>query len=161
MREEVGSLTIKVKWAQNKLKHETDTHKVDLTLRSHPHILTPSQETKAALAISNKKLKESREEGEQIRADLKRMIQQYQESEEMRSNSLGLKLQKTEKELKAQEQEIVDQQELHELTVKELELTKASCKIAQQEVVRYKSKVSVENVMENCHSIKICTYDCR
>ncbi len=70
------------------------------------------------------------------------MIQQYQDSEEMRSNSLGLKLQKTEKELKAQEQEIVDQQELHELTVKELDLTKASCKIAQQEVVRYKSKVS-------------------
>ncbi len=103
--------------------------------------------------MSNKKLKESREEGEQIRADLKRMIQQYQESEEMRSNSLGLKLQKTEKELKAQEQEIVDQQELHELTVKELELTKASCKIAQQEVARYKSKVNVETVYRIANSM--------
>ncbi len=34
LREEVGSLNIKVKWAQNKLKSETDTHKVD---SHHPH----------------------------------------------------------------------------------------------------------------------------
>ncbi len=146
LREEVSSLSIKFKWAQNKLKTETDGHKVT-PHSTHPHFShtltphTPSQDTKAALAASTKKLKESREEGEQIRADLKRMIHQYQESEEMQSNSLGLKLQKTQKELKAHEQEIADQQELHELTVKELDLTKASYKIAQQEVAQYKSKV--------------------
>ena len=146
LREEVSSLSIKFKWAQNKLKTETDGHKVT-PHSTHPHSShtltphTPSQDTKAALAASTKKLKESREEGEQIRADLKRMIHQYQESEEMQSNSLGLKLQKTQKELKAHEQEIADQQELHELTVKELDLTKASYKIAQQEVAQYKSKV--------------------
>ena len=36
------------------------------------------QETKAQLANTVKKLKEAREEGEQIRSDLKRMITQYQ-----------------------------------------------------------------------------------
>lgn len=60
----------------------------------------------------------------------------------MRSNSLGIKLKKTEKELKQQEQEIADQQDLHELTVKELGLVKASHKIAQEEVKHHKQKVS-------------------
>lgn len=61
----------------------------------------------------------------------------------MRSNSLGLKLKKTEKELQHQEQEIADQQDLHELTVKELELTKTSHKISQEEVQHHKQKVSL------------------
>ena len=42
----------------------------------------------------------------------------------MKSNSLDIQLKKTERELKQHEQEIADQQELHDLTVKELELTK-------------------------------------
>ena len=59
----------------------------------------------------------------------------------MKSNSLDIKLKKTERELKQQEQEIADQQDLHELTVKELELAKASHKIAQEEVQHHKQKV--------------------
>lgn len=59
----------------------------------------------------------------------------------MRSNSLDIKLKKTEEELEQQEQEIADQHELHELTVKELELTKTSHKIAQDEVQQRKQKV--------------------
>ena len=59
----------------------------------------------------------------------------------MRSNSLDIKLRKTEKELKQHEQEIADQLELHELTVKELDLTKTSLKIAQEEIKQYKQKV--------------------
>lgn len=59
----------------------------------------------------------------------------------MRSNSLDKQLKKTEKELKHHEQEIADQQELHDLTVKELELTKTAHKISQEEVHQYKSKV--------------------
>ena len=59
----------------------------------------------------------------------------------MRSNSLDIKLKKTEKELKQHEQEIADQLELHELTVKELELTKTSHKIAQEEIKQHKQKV--------------------
>ncbi len=37
-----------------------------------------SQETKAQLAVTTKRLREAREEGDQIRADLKTMIMQYQ-----------------------------------------------------------------------------------
>ena len=59
----------------------------------------------------------------------------------MRSNSLDVKLRKTEKELKAHEQEIADQQELHTLTVKELELAKAAHSIAVTECQQLKSKV--------------------
>ena len=65
-----------------------------------------------------------------------------QESEEMRSNSLDVKLRETEKELKAHEQEIADQQELHTLTVKELELAKAAHSIAVTECQQLKTKVS-------------------
>ena len=118
------------------------------------------QETKAQLATTTKKLNQAREEGEQIRSDLKTMITQYQvsetvcqsmssmdcgggqESEEMRSNSLDVKLKETEKELKAHEQEIADQQELHTLTVKELELAKAAHSIAVTECQQLKTKVS-------------------
>ena len=60
----------------------------------------------------------------------------------MRSNSLDVKLRKTEKELKAHEQEIADQQELHTLTVKELELVKAAHTIAVTECQQLKTKVS-------------------
>ena len=60
----------------------------------------------------------------------------------MQSNSLGIKLKKTEKELKQQEQEIADQQELHQLTVKELELCKASLKISQEECQQLNGRVS-------------------
>jgi hypothetical protein len=60
----------------------------------------------------------------------------------MRSNSLDIKLKKTEREMKQQEQEIADQQDLHELTVRELELAKASLKIAQEEAQHHKQKVS-------------------
>ena len=59
----------------------------------------------------------------------------------MRSNSLDMKLRKTEKELKAHEQEIADQQELHSLTVKELELAKAAHTIAVTECQQLKTKV--------------------
>ena len=59
----------------------------------------------------------------------------------MRSNTLDIKLKKTEEELKQQEQEIADQHELHELTVKELELTKTAHNISQEEVLQHKQKV--------------------
>ena len=59
----------------------------------------------------------------------------------MRSNSLDIKLKKTKEELKQHEQEIVDQHELHELTEKELELTKTSHKIALEEIQQRKQKV--------------------
>ena len=100
------------------------------------------QETKAQLATMTKKYQVAREEGEQIRSDMKKMIAEYQTSEEMRSNSLDVKLRKTEEELRQQEQEIVDQQQLHELTVKDLDITRASLEISQKECQQLKTRVS-------------------
>ena len=37
LKDEVSSLSIKVKWAQNKLKTETDGHKVRLVYTAPPH----------------------------------------------------------------------------------------------------------------------------
>ena len=100
-----------------------------------------SQETKGQLTSTTKKLKEAREEGEQIRQDLKRMIAQYQDSEEMKSNTLDVKLRKREEELRLQEQEIADQTQLHELTVKELELSRDSLEVTQKECGQLKTRV--------------------
>ena len=63
-KNEVSSLNIKLKWAQNKLKSESEAHK----------------EAQAKLAITLHKLQESKEEGEQIRNDMKAMIVAYQVS---------------------------------------------------------------------------------
>ncbi len=65
----------------------------------------------------------------------------------MKSNSLDIKLKKTEEELKQHEQEIADQHELHKLTVKELELSKESHKIAQDQIQQQKQKVSIINII--------------
>lgn len=62
----------------------------------------------------------------------------------MRSNSLGMKLKKTEDELRQQEQEIADQHQLHQLTLKELELIKSAHQITQQECHQLKAKVCQE-----------------
>ena len=59
----------------------------------------------------------------------------------MRSNSLGMKLKKTEDELKQQEQEIADQHQLHQLTLKELELIKSAHQITQQECQQLRARV--------------------
>ena len=72
---------------------------------------------------------------------MKSMIGQYQESEEMKSSSLDSQLKKKEEELKLQEQEIVDQTQLHELTVKELQLSRESLEISQQECAGLKTRV--------------------
>jgi len=61
-KSEVSSLNIKLKWAQNKLKSETEAHK----------------EAQTKLATTMQKLQEAKEEGEQIRNDMKAMIVAYQ-----------------------------------------------------------------------------------
>lgn len=61
-KNEVSSLNIKLKWAQNKLKSETEAHK----------------EAQAKLASTLQKLQQAKEEGEQIRNDMKAMIVAYQ-----------------------------------------------------------------------------------
>ena len=59
---ELSSLNIKLKWAQNKLKVETEEH----------------VSCKAKLQNMSKKWKEAKEEGDQLRAELKATVQTYQ-----------------------------------------------------------------------------------
>ncbi len=84
------------------------------------------------------------------------MIGQYQESEEMKSSSLDSQLKKKEEELKLQEQEIVDQTQLHELTVKELQLSRDSLDISQQECSGLKTRVGHGVAGVACPSL-LCT----
>ncbi|MGH0162644.1 UNVERIFIED_CONTAM: hypothetical protein FKN15_045782 [Acipenser sinensis] len=62
LKEEVNSHVIKVKWAQNKLKTESDAHK----------------ETKERLRDTTSKLTQAKEEAEQIRKNCQEMIKTYQ-----------------------------------------------------------------------------------
>eukprot|EP00118_Oscarella_pearsei_P000508 m.5131 g.5131 ORF g.5131 m.5131 type:complete len:789 (+) comp12169_c0_seq2:90-2456(+) len=124
-REEISSQQIKVQWAQNKLKTETEGHK----------------ETKAKLQSVSAKLKSTKEEAEQIRSDCQAMIRQYQESEEMKSASLDTELKKKLRELKQQEQELVDQQEVFRIKTKELDTLKRNHKAALSELEELRVKV--------------------
>ncbi|XP_010017247.1 PREDICTED: coiled-coil domain-containing protein 186-like, partial [Nestor notabilis] len=62
LKEEINSHVIKVKWAQNKLKTEMDSHK----------------ETKERLKDAMTKLTEAKEEADQIRKNCQEMIKTYQ-----------------------------------------------------------------------------------
>lgn len=141
--EEVNSQAVKVKWAQNKLKTELEAHK----------------ETKAKLVQITQKLKEAKEEGIQIRADCQAMIKQYQESEEMRSNSLDSKLKAKEVELKRHEQEIADQDEVHKMKVLELEQYKEQCKKSQDEAKILKAKISSLEEKITQYALKVAEHE--
>lgn len=108
MKDDVSSVDIKVKWAQNKLRTELESHK----------------ETKVKLAKTEQRLQEAKEETEQIRKNCQEMICTYQESEEIRSNSLDIQLKEKEEELKQHFQEKEDHMELHHIRLQELEALK-------------------------------------
>ncbi|XP_051769792.1 coiled-coil domain-containing protein 186 [Ctenopharyngodon idella] len=125
VKEEVNSHVIKVKWAQNKLKSETDTHK----------------ETKDRLRETTAKLTQAKEETEQIRKNCQDMIRTYQESEEIKSNELDAKLRETKGELEKQKQEQTDQLEMHKAKIKELEDLKRTFKEGMDELTTLRTKV--------------------
>ncbi|XP_071476656.1 coiled-coil domain-containing protein 186-like, partial [Diadema antillarum] len=124
MKDDVASVGIKVKWAQNKLKTELESHK----------------DTKAKLAKTEQRLVEAKEETEQIRKNCQEMIRTYQESEEIRSNSLDIKLKEKEEELKQQFQEKEDHMEIHNTRLKELEALKKAHQEALSELDSLKVK---------------------
>uniref|UniRef100_A0A0L8GBH4 Coiled-coil domain-containing protein 186 n=1 Tax=Octopus bimaculoides TaxID=37653 RepID=A0A0L8GBH4_OCTBM len=95
-KEALSACEGRLKWTQNKHAVEADAHK----------------ETKASLQILNTKLKESKEECEQIRRDCQAIIRTYQESEEIKSNSLDNQLKAKQNELKCHEQERSDHQQI-------------------------------------------------
>ncbi|KAM4623810.1 coiled-coil domain-containing protein 186 [Polymixia lowei] len=125
MREEINSQLIKVKWAQNKLKSETDAHK----------------ETKDKLKETTAKLAQAKEETEQIRKNCQDMIRTYQESEEIKSNELDAKLKETKGELEKHKQEQTDQLEVHRVKAKELDDLKRSFKESMDELITLRTKL--------------------
>ncbi|XP_072280644.1 coiled-coil domain-containing protein 186 [Pyxicephalus adspersus] len=104
LKEEVNSYAIKVKWAHNKLKSELDSHK----------------ETKDKLRDATTKLNQAKEEADQVRRNCQEIIKSYQESQEMKSNELDVKLRVTNFELEKQMQEKSDNLEVHQANIKEL-----------------------------------------
>ncbi|XP_077992275.1 coiled-coil domain-containing protein 186-like isoform X2 [Glandiceps talaboti] len=112
LKEEINSQGIKVKWAQNKLKTELDSHK----------------ETRLKLQKTETKLAEAKEETEQIRKNCQEMIKTYQESEEIKSNSLDIKLKERETELEFEKQQKSDQTQMFEQVSKELASLKEALK---------------------------------
>ncbi|XP_072479258.1 coiled-coil domain-containing protein 186 [Notamacropus eugenii] len=125
LKEDINSHIIKVKWAQNKLKTETDSHK----------------ETKDKLKETTIKLTQSKEEADQIRKNCQEMIKAYQESEEIKSNELDAKLKVTKGELEKQMQEKSDQLEMHHAKIKELEDLKRTFKEGMDELRTLRTKV--------------------
>lgn len=125
MKEEISSHVIKVKWAQNKLKTEMDSHK----------------ESKDKLKETLAKLTQAKEESDQIRKNCQEMIKAYQESEEIKSNELDAKLRQTKGELEKQRQEEKSQLEIHQAKLKELEDLKRTFKEGMDELKTLRTKV--------------------
>ena len=79
-QDDLSSASIKVQWANSKLKSECDAH----------------HSTRSKLAGMDAKVREAKEEADMIRANCQAMIDKYQNSEEIQSNALGSKLDKLE-----------------------------------------------------------------
>lgn len=114
LKEELSSRDIKIKWAQNKLKTEVDAHK----------------ETQAKLEQSQLRLRDLREEAEQVRRDCQEMIRRYQEAEEIKSVSLDHQLKEKLSELEEQKMEKESQQEVYHVMKQELESFKRKHKMS-------------------------------
>ncbi|XP_060698101.1 coiled-coil domain-containing protein 186 isoform X3 [Hemiscyllium ocellatum] len=125
LKEDINSNIIKVKWAQNKLKSEMDTHK----------------ETREKLKEATVKLTQAKEEAEQIRRNCQDIIKTYQESEEIRSNELDAKLRETKGELEKHLQEQSDQMEIRHAKIKELDDLKKTFKEGMDELHTLRTKV--------------------
>uniref|UniRef100_L7M4F1 Putative signal transducer n=1 Tax=Rhipicephalus pulchellus TaxID=72859 RepID=L7M4F1_RHIPC len=114
LKEELSARDIKIKWAQNKLKTEVDAHK----------------ETQAKLEQAQLRLRDLREEAEQVRRDCQEMIRRYQESEEIKSVSLDHQLKEKLSELEEQKMEKESQEEVYHVMKQELESLKRKHKMS-------------------------------
>ncbi|XP_019626303.1 PREDICTED: coiled-coil domain-containing protein 186-like isoform X2 [Branchiostoma belcheri] len=126
LKEEMNSHIIKVRWSQNKLKTETEAHR----------------ETKAELEKMRLKLKEAKEESEQIRRNCQEMIKTYQESEEVKSVSLDKQLKEKETQLMMQQHQRSEEKEVLENLKKELDALKHKYKGQLSENNSLKTKVA-------------------
>ncbi|XP_052228725.1 coiled-coil domain-containing protein 186-like isoform X2 [Dreissena polymorpha] len=125
-RELVASADNRVKWAQNKLKAELESHK----------------ETKTQLDKMAAKVKEAKEETQQIRRDCQAIIKQYQESEEVKSNSLDKELKQKESELLENQVQKTNFELAHVKTQRELEQMRGELKDTQKSLTSLKERFS-------------------
>lgn len=123
-KELISSSDVRIKWAQNKLKAELDAHK----------------ETKDDLLKTRSKLKDAKDETQQIRRDCQAIIKTYQESEEIKSNKLDSELKIKESEFLLQQQEKTSQEERYTATVRELDSLRTTQKEAMKEMESLKKK---------------------
>jgi len=108
LKDDLNSQAIKVRWAQNKLKTEMDSHKV----------------TKEKCDKMISEIKQAKEETEQIRMNCQTMINTYQESEEMKSNALDIELHEKLKIITEKDASLITIQTLHNQKVEELKSLK-------------------------------------
>ncbi|KAK8769370.1 hypothetical protein V5799_014164 [Amblyomma americanum] len=114
LKEELSARDIKIKWAQNKLKTEVDAHR----------------ETQAKLEQAQLRLRDLREEAEQVRRDCQEMIRRYQEAEEIKSVSLDHQLKEKLSELEEQKMEKESQEEVYHVMKQELDSLKKKHKMS-------------------------------
>ncbi|XP_028391499.1 coiled-coil domain-containing protein 186-like [Dendronephthya gigantea] len=143
VQEDINAHVVKVKWAQNKLKSELDAHK----------------ETKTKLTQTLQKLKEAKEEGEQIRADCQAMIKQYQESEEMKSISLDQELKQKESELQKRRISSATQDENNKNLSQELNKRKEEVKNLTEEKNNLNAKLKNLDEKVAKYALAISTYE--
>lgn len=124
-KDDTEAQDMKIKWAQNKLKIETDAHK----------------ETKKQLSQISLKLQQAKEEGDEIRRNCQEMIERYQGDEEIKSIRLNKELEEQTNFLRNKENEMAKQNETYKQKEKELE--KALLEVAKlsEELVDQKATV--------------------
>ncbi|XP_047001875.1 coiled-coil domain-containing protein 186-like isoform X2 [Schistocerca americana] len=109
LKDDLNNRDIKIKWLQNKLRSETETHK----------------ETQAKVDKLTRSLAEAKEECEQVRKDCQEMIRAYQQSEENRAVVLDQQLKEEQAKLILERYEREDKEEVSKHLQQELEALKA------------------------------------
>uniref|UniRef100_H2Z878 Coiled-coil domain-containing protein 186 n=1 Tax=Ciona savignyi TaxID=51511 RepID=H2Z878_CIOSA len=125
LKEEINSQIIKVRWAQNKLKTEVDSHK----------------ETKEKCDKMVAEIQQAKEETEQIRKNCQGMIKTYQESEEIKSNALDIELKEKLQTLNEKETETMEVRAVLKQKSEELNMIKIKHKDLLEEEKVLKSRV--------------------
>ncbi|XP_049789362.1 coiled-coil domain-containing protein 186-like isoform X1 [Schistocerca nitens] len=108
-KDDLNNRDIKIKWLQNKLRSETETHK----------------ETQAKVDKLTRSLAEAKEECEQVRKDCQEMIRAYQQSEKNRAVVLDQQLKEEQAKLILERYEREDKEEVSKHLQQELEALKA------------------------------------
>ncbi|KAJ8317463.1 hypothetical protein KUTeg_005367 [Tegillarca granosa] len=159
-----------MKMERKKLQADLDAkaaevHSLSKDLEKQREMLSSSDETKTSLEKTLQKLKEAKEETEQIRRDCQAMIKTYQESEEMKSINLDQELKVFTKTVQEAQNTIKSlDAEITELKIsnKDLVIDMEACRKRESEKLELTEKLSAKNAelqSENTNlSNKVLTY---